>query len=358
MDSLKIGVIGGGFGKLHLQGYRACQGVEIAAFCQRTRTQAEHVAQEFGIPHVYTDYPELLAQKDLDAVSIVAPPHLHRQIAKEAFARGLHVLCEKPLAMNVAEAEEMRDSARKAGRVGMTVFNHRYIPAMTYMKELLDEGYVGKRIFHVEARWFSESRNRPFYWRHQKELAGFGVLADAGVHVIDRLRWLIGEFTQVWGDEQTFISERPDHFGATHPVTVEDCFTVLGRLAGGPYACIRLSGLVKKLTHQGLEVFGDDGMLRFVFEPTGPDWIKGKLWGAHGGDKGPAPLEIPARLTRGLDLSRPDLAAGQFIFAQVARRFLEAIRHSAEVNFDDGVAAQRVLDAVAKSVEEKAWIAV
>lgn len=360
--TIRVGVIGGGFGKRHLQGYRSTENVEIVAFCQRTSQQAEAIAKEFSIPHVYSDYRELIAQQDLDAISIVAPPHLHHEIATAAFDQGLHVLCEKPLAMNAREAEAMLRKAQDAGRVHMTAFNHRYIPALFYMKELLDGAYIGKRILHAEARWFSESRigpNLPHYWRHQKELAGFGIMGDVGVHVIDRLLWLIGDFERVWGDEETFVRERRDRAGVSKPVTVEDSFTLVSRFAGGASGCMRLSGVAKKSNYQSLEVYGDDGMLRFMFDRNVPGWITGELWGARGDTRHPERLEIPERYTRGLDPSDPVRAEGEFIFAHVTREFVNAIRRGVEASpsFADGLAAQRVLDAALKSAEEERWIA-
>ena len=114
---VRIGVIGGGFGIQHLQGFGATKDAEVVAFCQRTKDKAEALAGEFGVPHVYTDYRGLLAHQGLDAVSIVAPPHVHAEIVAAAVHEGLHLLCEKPLAMNAAEAEAMlkQAEARRAG---------------------------------------------------------------------------------------------------------------------------------------------------------------------------------------------------------------------------------------------------
>lgn len=360
---VRVGVIGGGFGVQHLQGFGATENAEVVAFCQRNRDKAETMAGEFGVPHAYTDYRKLLSHDGLDAVSIVAPPHLHAEMTAAALKKGLHVLCEKPLAMNAAEAEAMLKQAEATRRVHMTAFNHRHIPALAYMKELLDDGYVGERVYHVESRWFSENRATPgltHYWRHQRELAGFGVMGDIGVHVVDRLRWLIGEFESVWGHADTFIPERPDQDGASQPVTVEDSFTLLGRLAGGASACVRLSAVARKSNYQNLELYGDAGMLRFVFDRNVKGWVRGHLWGARGDARSPEPLEIPDRYTEGLDASDPQRAQGEFIFAKLTRHFVEAIRNntSAAPSFADGLAAQRVLDAALQSSREQRWITV
>lgn len=358
---VRIGVIGGGFGTQHLQGYGATDNAEVVAFCQRTKEQAEATAGEFGVPHVYTDYRQLLAHEGLDGVSIVAPPHVHAEMTATALEHGLHVLCEKPLAMNAAEAGAMLKQAETAGRVHMTAFNHRHIPALAYMKQLMDAGYVGDRVLHVESRWFSENRATPgqtHYWRHQRELAGFGVLGDIGVHVVDRLRWLIGEFESVWGHADTFIPERRDGQGEPRPVTVDDSFTLLGRLDGGASACIRVSAVARKSNYQNLEIYGDAGMLRFIFDRNMEGWIRGQLWGARGDTRSPEPLDIPERYTEGLDAANPQRAQGEFIFAKLTRDFVEAIRNgtAASPSFADGLAAQRVLDAALRSAEERLWV--
>ena len=359
---VRIGVIGGGFGIQHLQGFGATEDAEVVAFCQRTKDKAEATAGKFGVPRVYTDYRGLLAHQGLDAVSIVAPPHVHAEIVAAAVREGLHLLCEKPLAMNAAEAEAMLKQAEDAGRVHMTAFNHRHIPALAYMKELLDDGYVGERVLHVESRWFSESRAAPgqtHYWRHRRELAGFGVLGDIGVHVVDRVRWLIGEFESVWGHADTFIPEQPDDRGVSQPVTVDDSFTLMGRLGGGASACIRVSAVARKSNYQNLEIYGDAGMLRFTFDRNVEGGVRGQLWGARGDTRAPEPLEIPERYTRGLDAVDPQRAQGEFIFAKLTRDFVEAIQNgtAASPSFADGLAAQRVLDAALRSSEEGDWIA-
>jgi len=361
MAVVRIGVIGGGFGAQHLQGYGATKDADVVAFCQRSSDKAEATAQEYGVPYVYTDYRRLLAHEGLDAVSIVAPPHLHSEMVLEAFRQGLHVLCEKPLALNSTEAQVMLKAAATAGRVHMTAFNTRHIPALAYMKELMDDGYVGSRVYHVESRWFSESRATPgqtHYWRHRRELAGFGVLGDIGVHVVDRLRWLIGEFECVWGHADTIIADRPNEDGLPQPVTVEDSFTLQANLAGGVSACVRLSAVARKSNYQNLEVYGDAGMLRFTFDRNVEGWITGHLWGARGDTRSPEPLEIPAHYIQGLNAADPQRAQGEFIFGRLTRDFVEAIQNDGQTSpsFVDGLAAQRVLDSALKSSETQHWV--
>ncbi|MBI2856718.1 MAG: Gfo/Idh/MocA family oxidoreductase, partial [Chloroflexi bacterium] len=116
---LRIGIIGVGFGAtVHIPGLQS-EGVEVVAVCARREERARETAAKFGIPHVFTDYHKMLEMPGLDAVSIVSPHHLHREMAEAALAAGKHVLCEKPFALNVDEARSMRDVARRSGRIAM-----------------------------------------------------------------------------------------------------------------------------------------------------------------------------------------------------------------------------------------------
>ncbi len=360
---LKVGVIGGGFGRNHLLAYQATDGVEVAAFCQRTRASAEKLAGEFHIPQLFTDYRELLVLKDLDAVSIAASPYLHHPIVMEAFARGLHVLCEKPLALNRQEAETMVLRAEETKRVHMTAFNFRFIPAISRMKELLEEGYAGDRIYHADAVWFTQRRadlNAPLEWRYKKEQAAVGALGDVGVHLIDLIRWLIGDFKKVCALAATFTKERrlPDGSGKGS-VTVEDACIFIAELAGEVEAAIQVSGVARGGVYQGIRIFGSGGTLRLEIDRSSPSWLTGKLFGAQGSST-LQPLPIPERLTEGLDRLSPERATGEFVFANLTRRFVEAIRtgRQAVPSFRDGLEAQKVIDAILKSAEEEQWVKV
>ncbi len=357
---LRVGVIGGGYGRNHILAYQA-SGFEVAGFCQRSEAAARKIAGEFSISNVYADYRDLLALQGLDAVSIATPPNLHCPIALEAVARGLHVLCEKPLAMNVAEAETMLARAEAARRAHMTAFNFRGISAVRRMKELLNEGFVG-RIFHVDATWLTEGRmapDTPFGWRHRKETAGFGVLADTAVHLIDLVRWLAGDFQQVVGQAETFHKQRrlPDG-GGMADVEVEDSCMFLARLSEGIQASLHVSGVARGGLFQSIRVFGSEGALAVSINRKGADWVIGRLAGARGVNEDLKPLEIPERLTQGLNAADPTRVAGEFLFSQLTRRFAEAITSGAPAapSFREGLEAQKVIAAVLRSVDERKWV--
>lgn len=361
--TIKVGVVGGGFGRVHILAYRVTPGVEVTAFCQRTKARAEQIAREFGIPQVFTDYQEMLAHGGLDAVSLTTPTNVHLAMASEAFDHGISALCEKPLAMNKEEAAAMLKRGEDARLIHMTAFNFRFIPAFNRMKELMEEGYVGSRVLHVEANWFSERRadpNTPFGWRDQKEAVGFGAMGDMGVHLVDLVRWLAGDFRRVCGQQAIFTKERPlaDSSG-TREVSVEDCAIFIGELAGGGLVSFAANAAARGSPHQEIRILGDRGVLRAAVDRTKPDWMIGELWGAQG-DGATEPLEIPEALKERLIPSDQRRVAREAIFANLTRRFTDSIRTGEQPSpsFRDGLEAQKVLDAVEKSAETGSWIPV
>src|SRR5262245_5648354 len=144
-STVKLAVIGTGWGQLvQSPGFRAAGGFEIVAVAGARAERARAVAAELGIPHAVTDYKALLRLHDLDAASIVTPPHLHAPMALAALAAGKHVLCEKPFAVTVAEAVVMAETARRTGLAAMVDFEWRFLPGRQRLGELIAEGYIGE----------------------------------------------------------------------------------------------------------------------------------------------------------------------------------------------------------------------
>jgi predicted dehydrogenase len=361
--TIKVGVVGGGFGRTHIMAYQATPGVEVSAFCQRTKTSTEKIAREFGIPHVFTDYRKMLDQADLDAVSLTTPTNVHLAMASEAFDHRVSVLCEKPLAMNAEEAAAMLKRAEQARLIHMTAFNFRFIPAFYRMKELMRDGYVGSHVLHVEASWFSERRadpNVPFGWRDEKEAVGFGAMGDMGVHLVDLVRWLAGDFRRVCSQQAIFTRERPVAGGsARREVTVEDCAVFIGELTGGGLVSFAANAAARGSAYQEIRILGNHGVLRAVVDRGKPDWMIGELWGAQG-DSATELLSIPEQLKEHLIPAAQRGAAREAIFANLTRLLARSIRTGEQPNpsFHDGLEAQKVLDAVEKSARSGSWIPV
>ena len=150
-------------------------------------------------------------REDIDVIDIGTPNHTHAEIALAAAAAGKHVICEKPLGMNVTEAADMWEAVKKAGVVHMICHSYRFVPAIQFAKKLIAEGRLGK-IYHFRAHylqdWIMEDEF-PLVWRLRKESCGSGTLGDLMSHSIDLTRFLVGEFAEVSGMMETFIRQRP-----------------------------------------------------------------------------------------------------------------------------------------------------
>ncbi len=243
----------------------------------RDAGRAAHAAEQYGWAGSATDWQSVVERDDVDLVDICTPGHTHRDIALAALAAGKHVLCEKPLANSVAEAEEMTaaaDAAAARGAYAMCGFTYRRVPALSLARELVAEGRLGT-IRHVRAQylqdWLSDA-DTPLTWRMDKALAGSGALGDTGAHVIDATQWITGQsITGVSGMLETFVTSRPvaggDAAGERGPVGVDDAALFTARFDGGAVGSFEATrfALGRKNAIR-IEINGTDGSLAFDFE--------------------------------------------------------------------------------------------
>lgn len=189
---LKICVVGAGFAAriVHLPGYAGSR-APVAAICDLDAARAQVLADQHRIPKVYSDWHEMLDAEQPELVSVCLPNALHRDITIGALEAGAHVLCEKPLATSVAEAHEMFDVARKAGRVLMAAQLYRYEPNARAIKRVVEGGVLGE-IYHVEVDAMRRLGIPTWGAFHQKSASAGGALLDIGVHMLDQALWLIG----------------------------------------------------------------------------------------------------------------------------------------------------------------------
>ena len=251
----------------------------------RDPERAAHAAERFGWAESATDWREVVARDDIDLVDICTPGNTHHEIALAALAAGKHVLCEKPLANSVAEAEEMSAAAEAAvarGVYAMCGFTYRRVPALTLARELVAEGRLGT-IRQVRAQylqdWLSDA-DAPLTWRMDKSLAGSGALGDIGAHVIDATQWITGQsITGVSALLETFVTSRPqagqssglggsgDGSAERGPVDVDDAAWFTARFDGGAVGQFEATrfALGRKNAIR-IEINGTDGSLAFDFE--------------------------------------------------------------------------------------------
>src|SRR5207244_6790128 len=182
----------------HIKGFQA-NGCGVVGVCGRDRERTRGGARRYGVPQAFDRWEDLIERARPEIVSIAAPPYLHRAIVERAVQAGAHVICEKPLAMNTADAQAIVAAVRDAGRVGMTMFNWRFSPALQRMHALIARGFLG-RLWHVEAHWLGARWVDPAAsptWRMDRTQAGTGVLGDQGVHVADFVLWNFGRVARV-----------------------------------------------------------------------------------------------------------------------------------------------------------------
>ncbi len=352
MSSVRIALIGcGSVGRrIHAAGLRLCPDVELALACSRSRESAEAI----GAPETTQDYRQVMARNDIDAVVIATPNNLHREIALAAFEAGKHVLCEKPLALNSAEAREMRDAAQASGKVHMTAFTYEFIPAVRYLKKLVDQGELGE-IRSIRGAYLMALAGHTLGWRSTKAQAGCGVLGDIGSHLIHLCHWLAGDIARLTATERKF-REDPNS-------DVEDWIAFLAEFASGAVGTFELSrvcpGRGADITEEmTIEVYGTEGGALMSMAHPRAIWLTTKA-----AAKDPASrlerVELPESewklpgAPRALSEGDPRWS---YRYDQ-AFQFIQAIRQQKTVNpsFESGYRTQEVLDAALKSAKSRRW---
>ena len=235
---LRIGLVGTGFmGRTHSNGYNRVPNFfpelthtpVLQAVCSRNASAVQAFADQWGYASVETDWKALIARDDIDAVDICTPNDTHAEIAIAAAEAGKMILCEKPLARTVAEAQGMVDAVEKAGVANTVWYNYRRLPAVTLAKQIVASGKLGK-IFHYRANFLQDwtiSADVPQggtgLWRMDVEAAGSGVTGDLLAHCIDTAMWLNGAITDVSAVTETFVKERFHQLtGKVEPVGIDD----------------------------------------------------------------------------------------------------------------------------------------
>jgi predicted dehydrogenase len=246
---LRIGLIGIGFmGRTHSNGYKrvgdffpalAYRPV-LKAVCSRNADKVKAFAEQWGYESTETEWKKLIARDDIDAVDICTPNDFHAEIAIAAAAAGKMILCEKPLARNLAESQTMVDAIEKAGVKNTVWYNYRRLPAVTLAKQIIDSGKIG-RIFHYRANFLQDwtiNANLPQggegLWRMDASVAGSGVLGDLLSHCIDTAMWLNSGIKDVTAMTETFIKERVHQLtGKVQEVTIDDACSFICHFNNG-----------------------------------------------------------------------------------------------------------------------------
>ncbi len=298
---LGVGMVGHAFmGAAHSQAWRTAPHFfdlpldpRMLALCGRDPARVAQAADRLGWESVETDWTRLVARDDVDLVDICTPGNTHAEIAVAALEAGKHVLCEKPLANTVAEAEAMAEAAQRAAQHGvraMVGFTYRRTPAIALARKLVEEGRIGE-IRHVRAQylqdWLADPAG-PMTWRLEKETAGSGALGDIGAHIVDLTQHITGDrIVRVNGLLETFVHERPVATAGSGSllggeavngggqemgqemgqVTVDDTAVFLARFGGGAVGVFEATRFATGRKNAiRIEINGSRGSLAFDFE--------------------------------------------------------------------------------------------
>jgi predicted dehydrogenase len=285
--TFRVGLVGYRFmGKAHSNAWRQAPrffnlkaNIELHTICGRNASGVQAARAQLGWQNAATDWQEVVESPLIDIVDIGTPNNSHAEIAIAAARNGKHILCEKPLALNVKQAQAMLAAAHKARVVHMVCHNYRRIPAIALAKKMIGEGALG-RIFHFHARYAQDwlvDPEFPLNWRLQKETSGSGANGDINAHIIDLGRYLVGEFKEVCGLLNTFVTERPiaeapvaqsrNAGRKLGKVTVDDAALFIGRMENGALANLEATRFAAgRKNHFEIEINGSKGSLYFDFE--------------------------------------------------------------------------------------------
>lgn len=331
-------------------------GAVITAICGRNKQAADEIAARWKIPHVFTDYEAMLGSGLIDAVVVSTINDSHYPITMAAIEKGLHVLCEKPLALTYADAQRMADAAEAKGICHMVPFTYRFMPTSRYIKELIDEGYIG-RPYHLNMRFYAGyARDGEYLWRFDVGKAGSGVIGDLGSHYLYLARWFFGEIESV-SCQLGYLVERPklDPNGMPYELGDDNALMTL-TFENGAQGLIHVTALCYEDTtfqqSQHMDFHGANGTLYCTMDT---DEVQ-RLSGARAGEGPVRELSIPDSIWGNI---RRDTVHNTYrdTFRNedfMTRGFISAILEGrqTEPNFHDGARVQRIIDAAIKSHQE------
>lgn len=338
----------------------------------RNSERVKAFAEKFGFKRTYEDWRTLVRDPEVDVVNVCTPPHLHAEASILALQSGKHVLCEKPLARSAKEAQAMLQAAERSGLKNMTGFNFRFIPAVSYAKKLIQEGFVG-RILNFRGAYLNIelgdlgyiNPDAPLDWHFKTETAGYGAISDLGSHILDLARFLVGEVESVAGATATFVKERPlpESPRKKGKVEVEDSAVACIKFTNSALGTIETSWMAPgRKDFLRFEVTGNEGSLRFnlerineleIFTLKDPNEVRGfrnvlvtsrthpkmeKFWVEQGGGFG-----------------------WDHSFVNETHHFTDCIVNNKKVGPDgatflDGYKNCLLMDAIVKSAKDERWI--
>jgi predicted dehydrogenase len=354
-DKMKIRIGCIGLGTIaccvHLPQIMECGDFELTAVCDIDVERLAKVGEEYGIDQSrrYTDYRELIACEDIDAVTICTPNDCHLEIAMGAAQAGKAISLEKPITMNEEEARLLADAVRKAGVANMVCFSYRYKAAARYARELVRRGEIG-RIHHVDFQYFQswglEQEKVPLVWRFQKSRTGSGALGDLGSHGLDLVRFVVGkEYKRIVGLGKTIVKEREltDGSGNQGRVDVDDYCNYMAEMEDEIAANFLITRLAYgRGNYQRMELYGSKGAIVYKLdEVPGVDQLELCVIN-NKGEKNYQSIPIPEEYNK---IQMQD-------FADLVNKKADGLA----AGIADGLINQTVIDKIIQSMDMNTWI--
>jgi predicted dehydrogenase len=355
MSTLRFAIVGCGGITLqnHLPGLAICPEVKVTALCDNDAAILERARRQTGVTITSTNYADIVRREDVDAVIVATPNLTHASIALEAIGHGKHVLCEKPLALNYADARAMAEAADKAGVRHMTAFTYRFVPAMRYLSHLVERGDLGQP-YHYRCCRLQDWGTRNLGWRQIKKMAGTGELGDMLSHRIDFAHLLLGPMKRLVANTKIVHHQRD---GA--PSDLDDWAAILCEFVSRATGVLESSKLAsgRNESWRSLDYVELNGSQRSYVFITG-EW--NKLQTGTVGGPGFETITIPKEFwTVPGSLRDPNVGDPLVTFRyDQTWEFVDAIRNRrvCRPSFHDGARVQAVTDAAVRSVETKQWV--
>jgi predicted dehydrogenase len=373
MNKLNIGLVGYGFmGRAHSNAYLSVSQFfdlkyrpVLKAVAARDAVKVKQFAHKWGYESHHTDWRRLVENPEIDIIDIASPNDTHAEIAIAAAQAGKMILCDKPLARNLQEAQTMADTVKKTGVRTMVWYNYRRIPAVTLAKKIIDSGKLG-RIYHYRAKFLQDWTISPdvpqggaALWRLDSDAAGSGVTGDLLAHCIDTSIWLNGGIDSVSAMTETFVKERKHNLtGKMEKVGIDDASAFLARFHNGSLATFEATRYARG--HKALytlEINGEHGSIAWDLHD-----LHRLQWFDHK-DEGTLRGWRSIHVTDGdhpymANWWVPGLAIGfEHSFIHAIADFLNSVdgKEPAEPTFEDAMKTEHVVDAVLRSAASGRW---
>jgi predicted dehydrogenase len=355
MAKIRTGVIGMGWGQLQLESFKRAKDFQVVALCDADTARLKETASKYKIDQTFADYREMIARADIDFISVASPPDCHSAMAQAAIDAGKHVLIEKPLALNVNDARALLKSAEAKGIVHAVDFEMRYLPALAYAKELIDEKYLGQLLLVDVTMGMLRPWGEHGNWAAE-DARGGGILMELGSHFIDALLWWFGDVRAVFAGRRTHFStvkiptfepKLRETILVKKPVTGDDSFWCVFQFASGGEALLNFVTGARHDPGWTISAYGSAGTLIVN---------SGQLLGMRDVDREMAILPIPKRLELGDNPKDPLM----WSMAKLAERMGEKINRARDAqpfpDFGDGVAVAQIIDAIRSASDKREWV--